>query len=397
MRICFLCTSGLDNASPRGRWLPIARELARRGHETHLTLLHPTYDRVRTRRFRVDGVNVAYVGQMHVYGDPGRRRYFGPLQLVSVVLGGAAALAAHTLKVRPDVLHVAKPQPANGIAALVARGDSRLYVDCDDYEAEANRFGSPWQRRAVRWWEDRLPPLCRGVSVNTRFLQRRIAGQGVAPGRIVYVPNGISAGRRRPAPGRHVHGLRSALGLDGHPTVLYLGTMSTVAHGVGLLLEAFAHVARAMPEARLLMVGDGDDRPTLRRKAEELGVETAVVWTGNVPADSTGAYLALADCSVDPVYDTPAARARSPLKIVESLAAGVPVVTGDVGDRRAMLANGAAGVLVSPGDAHALAEGMEMVLMQPPLRARLALAAAEQASMYDWRRLVEDWNAIYKV
>ena len=395
MRICFLCTSGLTNASPRGRWLPIARELARQGHETHLTLLHPTYERVRTRSFRVDGVNVAYVGQMHVYGDPGRRRYFGPLRLVSVVLGGAAALAAYAVKVRPDVLHVAKPQPANGIAALVARGRSRLYVDCDDYEAEANRFGNPWQRRAVRWWEDRLPPLCRGVSVNTRFLQRRIVGQGVAPERIVYVPNGIRAGR--PAPRRQVHGLRSALGLDGHPTVVYLGTMSTVAHGVGLLLEAFAHVARDMPEARLLMVGDGDDRPALRRKAQELGIDAAIVWTGNVPAGTTGAYLALAACSVDPVYDTPAARARSPLKIVESLAAGVPVVTGDVGDRRAMLANGAAGVLVSPGHARALAEGIEMVLTQTPLRARLALAAAEQASMYDWRRLVTDWNALYQV
>jgi len=397
MRICFLCTSGLTNASPRGRWLPIARELARQGHETHLALLHPTYDRVRTRRFRVDGVNVAYVGQMHVYGDPGRRRYFGPLQLVSVVLGGAAALAAYALKVRPDVLHVAKPQPANGIAALVAHGRSRLYVDCDDYEAEANRFGSPWQRRGVRWWEDRLPRLCRAVSVNTRFLQRRIAGQGVAPRRIVYVPNGISVDQRQSRPDRQVHALRSALGLHGHPTVVYLGTMSTVAHGVGLLLEAFANVAREMPGARLLMVGDGDDRPALRRKAQELGIETAVLWTGNVPADPTGAYLALADCSVDPVYDTPAARARSPLKIVESLAAGVPVVTGDVGDRRAMLANGAAGMLVSPGDACALAEGIETVITQPALRAGLARASVEQARVYDWRRLVEHWNALYEV
>lgn len=360
-------------------------------------MLHPTYDRLRVRHERWNRIHMVYVGQMHVYGDPGKRRYFGPLQLVSVVLHGAAALAANALKVRPDVLHVAKPQPTNGIAALAARGRSRLYVDCDDYEAEANRFGSTWQRRGVRWWEDHLPRLCRAVSVNTRFLQRRIEGQGIAPGRIFYVPNGISADQRRPPPVRQVHALQSVLGLNRHPTVVYLGAMSTVAHGVGLLLEAFAHVAREMPDARLLMVGDGDDRPALRRRAQELGIETVVLWTGNVPAGSTRAYLALADCSVDPVFDTPAARARSPLKIVESLAAGVPVVTGDVGDRRAMLANGAAGVLVSPGDAHALAEGMEMVLMQPPLRARLALAAAEQASMYDWRRLVEDWNAIYKV
>ncbi|MDW8233248.1 MAG: hypothetical protein RMJ54_10740 [Roseiflexaceae bacterium] len=86
MRIVFLCTSSLDYPSPRGRWLPLARRLVRDGHEPHLLMLHPTFDRLRVRQFDCDGVRCAYVGQMHVYGLPGERRHFGALELTSVSL-----------------------------------------------------------------------------------------------------------------------------------------------------------------------------------------------------------------------------------------------------------------------------------------------------------------------
>ncbi|MDW8147514.1 MAG: glycosyltransferase [Roseiflexaceae bacterium] len=123
----------------------------------------------------------AYVGQMHVYGLPGERRHFGALELASVSLHGALALAQAALQLRPDIIHVAKPQPINGLAGvLAARSGAAMYVDCDDYEAAANRFGGAWQRRVVAWWEDRLPRLARGVSVNTRFLYNRTATPGCA-------------------------------------------------------------------------------------------------------------------------------------------------------------------------------------------------------------------------
>ncbi len=68
------------------------------------------------------------------------------------------------------------------------------------------------------------------------------------------------------------------------------------------------------------------------------------------------------EVSVEPVYDDLAARARSPLKILESLAVGTPVVAGDVGDRREMLYDGQAGLLVKPGDSDALATGILALL-----------------------------------
>ncbi len=65
-----------------------------------------------------------------------------------------------------------------------------FFVDCDDYEAEANRVSSGAQRAVIRWFEDTLPTRAAGITVNTRFLQQRNESLGVSPARIAYVPNG---------------------------------------------------------------------------------------------------------------------------------------------------------------------------------------------------------------
>lgn len=395
MRIAFLCTSSLGDASPRGRWLPVAQAFAHAGHEPHLLMLHPTWDRLVSRQLIADRVAAQYVGQMHVYGYPGARRYYGPAQLLLVSLRAALALAAHAIRLRPAIIQIAKAQPINGLAGLLAARVLRCpaYVDCDDYEAGANRFGAAWQRIMVEWWEDRLPRIAAGVTVNTRFLEQRNLGLGVPASRMRYVPNGVSDQHFVRSPAAHLQALKAALGLGGHPILSYVGTMSTVAHGVGLLLEAFALVHQHLPHARLLMVGDGDERSALQRQASDSGLGSAAIWTGRVPAQTTRAYLALSDASTDPVANTPAMAARSPLKLVESLAQGIPVITGDVGDRRETLA-GRAGQIVTAGDPQALADGIIALLGDPQRRALLAAGARERAEDFRWQQLAQPWLAL---
>jgi glycosyltransferase involved in cell wall biosynthesis len=100
--------------------------------------------------------------------------------------------------------------------------------------------------------------------------------------------------------------------------------------------------------------------------------------------------------SVDPVRDDLVARSRSPLKIVESLAVGTPVVTGNVGDRSEMVGAGRAGVLVTPGDPLALAEGIETVLFDPDCRQKLSDAALLQRESFYWDHLVERVEGLYR-
>ncbi|MCS6848831.1 MAG: glycosyltransferase family 4 protein [Anaerolineae bacterium] len=394
MRIAFLCTSGMDNASPRGRWLPIARELARTGHELHLLLLHPTYDKLpaNKREQVIEGVRVTHVAQMHVYGLPGERRYFTPAELIKVSLRAAFALRRACVRLCPDIIHVCKPQPINGLAGWLAARQLRrpLFVDCDDYEAEANRTNSAFQRKMLAWWEDRLPLHAQGVTVNTRFLFERCRALGVPEARLRYVPNGADA---LPA---HVPPPPALARLVRQPIVLYVGTLSIASHAVDLLLEAFAKVESQLPEVQLVIVGDGDDRDVLKAQAHRLGLHN-VHWLGRLLPDEARRCYVAAYCSVDPVRDTPTMRARSPLKIAESLAAGTPVVTGDVGDRREMLANGEAGVLVQAGDAGTLANGLCYLLANHGRRERMAQHARTKAQAYAWDKLCRQWMEIYEV
>ena len=387
MRIVFLSTSSIDDPSPRGRWLPVSRELARMGHEPRLLLLHPTFDALAEKTHTLDGVVCEHVAQMHVYGEPGHRRYFGAAELAHVAARATRPLYTRAVSLQPDAIHVCKPQPMNGAAGWLAarRLGAPLFVDCDDYEAAANRASAAWQRAGVRWWEDWLPRRAKAITVNTRFLMERNRALGVPPQKMAYVPNGISAVEGAPPPEEMLPN-----------TIVYAGAMSIQSHSVDALVDAFALLRQRLPQARLLMVGEGDDRAALQAQARRAGADDAITWTGRAPPAQARALLARAACTVDPARDEPAMRGRSPLKIVESMAVGAPVVTCDVGDRREMLGDGSAGVLVAPGSPAALADGLFAVLSDVALRQRLSRAALALAPRYLWSVLARDWANAYE-
>ncbi len=399
MRITFLSTSSLDYPSPRGRWFPLAQELQAQGHKVQLVLLHHMMDKLapQQRQQLHQGVMVYYASQMHVYGPVGQRRYFSPAELLKVSLLAALRLGWLAARLPSDVIHVCKPQPINGLAGLLAARITgrQLYVDCDDYEAGGNRFGAKWQQQLVRFWEDWLPRQAAGVTVNTAFLYERNRNLGIGEDRLAHVPNGISPDRLQAPDPRNVIDLRTALNLGNAPVAVYVGTISQNTHNVGLLVDAFAQVVEQLPQARLLLVGDGEDRHAIQEQVQSLGLTEHVVMTGAVSAEQVPLFFRLGHCSIDPVSDDEVARGRSPLKIVESMAVGVPVVTGDVGDRRIMLGD-RAGILVEPGSPTALAQGMLKILSEPQLQRQLSEGAHEQAQLYRWDRLAERWFSIYK-
>ena len=398
MRITFLLTQSIESPSGLGRYLPIAKELVRMGHQVTVLALHPDYDHCRVHRFTLGGVQVRYAAQMHVRKAGHGKSYFGTPDLLRVSAWATIKLSALAVRLPCDVLHLCKPQPINGIAALLGvrgRRARRLYVDCDDYEAASNRFSADWQRRVVAFFEDRLPLQAAGLTVNTPFLQDRYSSLGIPAGRIVCVPNGVDRERFAGDWQEEAAGLRRSLELDSRPVVLYAGSLSLSSHPVELLLNAFAQVVRRHPAAVLVLAGGGEDYAQLRRLAAELGLGEAVRFVGRISPSTMPGYYHMADLSVEPVKDDAAGRARSPLKVVESLAAGTPVVSGDVGDRRTMLDGGRAGLLVKPGDPSALANGLIELIGSPDRRHAMALAAAEIRERYYWDVLAKDFARVY--
>jgi glycosyltransferase involved in cell wall biosynthesis len=372
--------------------------MAALGHEVHFVALHHDLGPAVPRHLKHEGVHVHYVGQMHTRKVGDATFYFNALQLLWVVMRGTIGLARQAAMLRADIYHICKPHPQNGFAGLLATrilSGGRLFLDCDDLEAAINRFGGAWQRRGIAWLEDHLPCWVDGLTVHTRFLEDKFQALGVLQGCILRVPSGIDRSRFRSVSAASVADWREQLRLDRQRVVAYVGTMALVSHSVDLLLEALARLSSRVKDVVLLLVGGGPDLAMIKRLAGQLGVADRCRFTGRVAADQVPALLSLADVSVDPVYDDEIARARWPVKIMESMALRVPVVTGDVGDRREMLGGGMAGLLVAPGDPQALADGLESVLSDLSVRERLSAGCAVQAAQYGLREAVSRLLAFY--
>lgn len=394
--VTFVLTQSLECPSGLGRYWPLARGLAARGYRVQVLALHPDFDALTRRRFNRDGVEIWYVGQMHVRKTGSQKQYFGPLRLLGVVAWSTLKLSWAAATSRSRLFHLCKPQPMNGIVALALLATGRrVYLDCDDLEFASNQFGAEWQRSVVRWFEDRLPRWVAGITVNTSFLLARV--QRLAPHkRCVLVPNAVSSERFVAPSAGAIAEIRRRHQLEGRPAIVYVGSMDLVNHPVDLLLESFARiVVKEVPEAVLLLVGGGADLARLQNRAMELGIGQSVRFVGRVPPDDAPVYYAAADISVDPVRNDPVAQARSPLKLYESLVAGTPIVTGDIGDRRLALGDNGA-MLVPPGDVNALGKRLSALLQDDAARARLQRWALDHREQFCWESRLDDFGRIYE-
>jgi len=389
-------TQDLDSPSGLGRFGPLARELVKLGHKVQVIALHPAWDKLPYKQFCEQGVEVNYVSPMHVRKDGPRKIYYGLGKLLAVSLAATLRLASALASSQADIIQLCKPQPFSCLAVKIARRGRPVFCDCDDYEAATNKFYNHWQQHIVQYFENDVINYASGLTVNTQFTKQRYTNLGFPSQRIVYVPNGVERNRFIISSGKDQ--LRQQWRLSPNaPVVAYIGTLGLLSHPIDILLDAFVQVVRRLPQARLLLVGGGEDYDKLKHKAKLLGIANYTVFTGRVPPSDVPLYLSLADVTVDPIHDDLIARARSPLKLLESLTMGVPVVTSDVGDRRSLLGDGALGRLVSPGDSNALAKGLLDILQNQDERMAIRREALAQCEDWYWDRLVHDFVQVYDV
>ncbi len=134
------------------------------------------------------------------------------------------------------------------------------------------------------------------------------------------------------------------------------------------LLEAWPAVLARVPEARLLVVGEGSRHEALAEQARALGIDGRVVFTGR--RDDVPAVTAALDVAVLPSY-----REAQGLSILEAMALSRPVVATNVGGIPEMIVDGLTGLLVPPHDAAALGAAIARLLLDHPLADTLARAA----------------------
>jgi glycosyltransferase involved in cell wall biosynthesis len=239
------------------------------------------------------------------------------------------------------------------------------------------------ERLAARWTDLIITLTERGVD---EHLARSIGTRAL----YTTVPSGVPTDALRArAPGREA--ARACHGIPPDAFVVAgLGRLVRV-KGFDLLVAAWPTVARALPAARLVLIGDGPERDALLAHARRLGCAERLCVTG--ATRDVAAWLAAADLLVAPSRNEGMGRA-----IVEAMALGLPVIGAAVGGIPAVLDGGRAGRLVPPGEPAALAQTVIELGRDPGLRARLSRAAVERAESFSTavadRALVAAYDAL---
>lgn len=165
--------------------------------------------------------------------------------------------------------------------------------------------------------------------------------------------------------------------------VLYVGEVSR-AKGVDVLINAFASVKKANPDAELVIGGKGRDRAELEGLSQSLGL--GVQFLGFVPEADLPDLYASAAVMVFP------SRYGFGLSSLEAMACGTPVVVARTLDAPEFVSD--AGLLVTPGDADELAKSIGSILAEPALREEFSRKGISRAAQYSWAATAEKTRAV---
>lgn len=301
-----------------------------------------------------------------------------------------------------DIVHFQKSQFYAALPAVLAAylTGKPLHYDWDDWE-EAIFYASIHRKTVTTrltgssffLMERCLPFLADSVSVASEALKNLVLQLGADKQKVVLAPVGADLEQFRPE--RSSGDVRKKYGIKDSFLVLYHGQLHSCQY-VRLFLEAIRIILETQGSDRLkfMVMGSGSELGALKKAAQELGVESRVIFTDFVPHAEVPEHIASADICVAPFEDNEVTRCKSPLKIVEYLASGKPVVASNVGEVKNMLEG--AGLLVEPGKAEALAKGILELAGNERLRATMATAARKRAeTKYNWPCSVENLEKAY--
>lgn len=303
-----------------------------------------------------------------------------------------------------DVLHTTTPS-ANGVLARAAarrlgipwvyevRGlPEETWVASHGTEAARARAASSRRRALMRAKETELALDADAVVTLSGTMRDELVARGVPADHITVVPNAVPdalISAQHPTP----EAARAALGLPAGPAI---GTVSSLVDYEGL--ETVVHTVATLRarghDVTGLLVGDGVSRPALARLARELGVADHVVLPGRVPPAVAQTWLAALDVVLVPRRDHEVTRLVTPLKPVEAMAVGRPVVASDL--PALMEAVGGAGLHVGADDLEGWAGVVATLLDDAGRRAELVELGRAVATERTWVRNAETYLGIYR-
>ncbi len=284
-----------------------------------------------------------------------------------------ADMARRALRRRPDLVY--ERMTSNSVApTLLARWWGAPVVQEVNVTTRIGRLRPLALRRLTRGierWVARRTDVF--ATVSERF-RRMLLEDGFPAERIVVTHSAADPEAFDPA---RTEAVSVPAGFGDGFVVGYVGAFVPW-HRPDVLIEAVHGLG---PEARLMLVGDGVERPSVEAQLEELGLAGRAWLPGAVRHDAVPRYVKAMDAAVMPHSNA----FGSPMKLFEYMAMARPVVVPDVPAIAEVVRDGVNGLLFPPGDAGALAAALRRLMEEPALRERLARRArADVRERHNW-------------
>ncbi len=268
-----------------------------------------------------------------------------------------------------------------------------LFIALGDFEAPvasalAQQFDKP---NVTRFYGDWLPnrknakfyanfPTIAGYRAPaTAYLVTNDGSQGDVSARLLGVPqdrfyflrNGLDFERFQPGPPER--NVRAELGLGPNQPMVMTATRLSQEKKLERVIDAFPQVLSRIPEATLVMVGDGEDRPHLEEQARALDLTDRVLFPGAVTQDAIADYCRSSQLLVS-ILD----RTNASNPVFEAMACGLPVLALDTGSTSEVVEDGESGWLLSPERMHELPSRIADLLETPSELRRVGHQAARR-------------------
>jgi glycosyltransferase involved in cell wall biosynthesis len=367
LRICLIGFSGYPDQGMTF-FYEMARSLARLGHDVHAFAVGRDGEPSVTSQ---DDVSV------HRVPMPLTVNWSSPARWGRK----AAFLAAASNFLRRERFDIAHVYCTIGSIVLPLLGGARAWV-------LEHQTGAVSQRSEhVRRLENRLRAW-QGTTYDINFTVTDVLGERLfgSKRRFEVVPAGVNLGAFG-AP--RSSGLRQELGIaDDEIVFVHAGVLEAL-RATDVPVRAFAQARAHYPRMRLLMPGKGSQLEELRALAVELGVGAHVWLPGYVPYGEIPGVFAAADAGLSYLPPVAYYEGQPPMKVMEYLGAGLPVIASDVSSHRRLLQDGHNGLLAAPGP-EGYAAAMVRFASDISLRRRLASAAAPSVAHMTWDTIARD-------
>jgi glycosyltransferase involved in cell wall biosynthesis len=353
----------LDAAGMEVMVANLTRGLAERGHDVGVTCLEA--DGPLADELRAAGSRVAVV-----VSSPGFRGVLRPVEL-----------EAWLREVRPDIVHV-----HSGGWLKAARAAHRAGVRHVVHTVHGLLDHEPWHGVLLKRWAARYTESVVAVSEPLRQYLLRVVRLPAT--KVTLVPNGVDEHLFSPGP-RHGD-WRGAMGIP--PGALVIGNVARLdsVKNHADLIDAFAMMRPQVPEAVLVIAGEGPLRRDLEARVAALGATQQIRFLGET-RDIARIYR-----EFDLFVLSSRAEGTS-LSVLEAMASGVCVVATAVGGTPALLRDGAVGCLVRPGDPRGLATAMADLMHDQRRRRELADAGRNAViARYSLETMVRRYEQEYR-